>query len=81
MSLHVVGDDGEPLCPEAAERDALSDTEYWARVLGYGPDVEGDEDFVATVAELTPCPECGSLVACAYDTEGRALMHVLDHDE
>ena len=33
------------------------------------------------VADLGPCPECGATGACAYDSEGRALIHTSVNDE
>ena len=79
------------LCPEAAMRAAMSDGEFWAHVFGlddhrdYDPD---DDPNVPDLAEYElearlaiPCPECGQVGACAYDADGRALIHVSTDDE
>jgi hypothetical protein len=68
----------------------MDDGEFWAHVLqrdhrDYDPD---DDPNIPDLAELElerrladPCPECGQSGACAYDTEGRALIHVTTDDE
>jgi ferredoxin len=80
------------LCPEAAERAAMDDGAFWDHVLGqrppedeYDPDEDpNDGDPVSSVAN--PCPVCGSPMACAYDAEGRPMIHayaveeVMHHD-
>ncbi len=33
------------------------------------------------VAISAPCPECGQVGACAYDTEGRPLIHATNTEE
>ena len=74
------------LCPEADERDALDDGEFWERVasnLGVNTDPEDLEvDLVVdpTMA-LGTCVECGSVGACGYDSEGRAMIHVAYDEE
>lgn len=87
MSAHLVDGQGKPLCPEAEARDAMTDGEFWAHVF---PEIgEADPDFfdippdVAAQWELetrlaNPCPECGQVGACAYDVDGRALIHVTE---
>jgi hypothetical protein len=61
----------------------MSDDEFW-------DDVFGQNDVLPEVQELdecfgidapAPCPECGSLVACVYDFEGRPMIHVVDDEE
>ena len=77
------------LCPEADERDAMSDGEFWDRVaesfgVGGGPDIEPDFDDMEPVDEdfiATPCEVCGSTGPCGYDTEGRPLIHASLPDE
>jgi len=70
------------LCPEADQRDAMTDDEFWDHVTqcvdGSFEQVEPDLDDVQLSAQ--PCPKCGEVGACAYDAEGRALIHAL-HDE
>jgi hypothetical protein len=86
MSVHLVDESGANLCPEAELRDAMTDSEFWEHVF---PQPDPDpEDFdippeVAAQWELddrlaTPCPECGQIGACAYDVDGRALIHVTE---
>lgn len=38
----------------------------------YGPEPEPDPD---ESLEIAPCPICGELGACGYDSEGRPLIH------
>lgn len=69
------------LCPEAAERAAMTDDEFWAHV--FAPYTQGGEpDYpdpahAALDADLdqTPCEECGAVGACGWDDEGRPLVH------
>ena len=69
------------LCPEAAERAAMSDDEFWAHVLEpLQPPGEDVYDLPRESADLGPCPECGELGACAYDAEGRPMVHVREDD-
>lgn len=68
------------LCPEADERDAMSDVEFWEHVFPQSaPDdsLFGEDGPVERLLSLVvePCPVCGSDGACAYDTEGRPLIH------
>jgi len=73
------------LYPEADERDAMSDGEFWDKIaeflgVGVGPDTEPDFDDMEPVDEelsRPPCEVCGSIGACGYDMEGLALIHVL----
>lgn len=77
------------LCPEAEFRAGLTDDEFWDYVLlgvrpGDLPPLEPDydaEDFEAMGTVGSPCPECGQLGACAYDADGRAMVHVIEDDE
>jgi hypothetical protein len=71
------------LCPEAAERAAMSDDEFWEHVLHVndGPDHDPGIPDDIEMAELflaDPCPECGSRGACGYDQEGRPMIHAID---
>lgn len=82
------------LCPEADERDALSDAEFWERVYSricgadmepeppdYGPDTDGRGIGVAVISDhISPCPVCHEWGACGYDAEGRPMIHAFyDH--
>jgi hypothetical protein len=69
------------LCPEAEYRDGLSDAEFWDLVLnGRRPD-DGDDDYGPDIDHealdpvTTTCAECGVTGACAFDIDGRALIH------
>lgn len=93
--MHLVDVDGRLLCPEAELRDAMDDGEFWDHVFNdrhwLHPDDSYDEDFnippeVAAEYELelrlaNPCPECGQVGACAYDAEGRAMIHVTEDSD
>lgn len=72
------------LCPEAEERDSMGEPEFWERALeaeqpaALDPDEIVDAEIVRDPAEFYDgdvCTECGSEGACAYDSEGRALIH------
>lgn len=68
------------LCPEADMRDAMSDDEFWAHVEPtWGYDDERP-DLDAAIAQDV-CGECGSTGACAYDSEGRALIHATTEED
>lgn len=67
------------LCPEADLRAAMSDGEFWEHVLGTGTTDDGEwyqEGDPAPLGE--PCPECGERSECAYDAEGRPMIHATD---
>jgi len=71
-------------CPEAAERAAMSDGEFWERI--YGPSARPDpHDYdpahEAIGHQLDPCPTCGERGPCGYDAEGRPMIHTSDADE
>ena len=83
------------LCPEADMRDAMTDEEFWAHVLQRTDELVADREWdpdddpnIPDQAEYElearladPCPECGQVGACAYDAEGRALIHVVEEDD
>ena len=75
------------LCPEADERDAMDDNEFWNYVFNRDerPDApEADwDDMEPTDEELRrpPCEVCGSIGACGYDTEGLPLIHAIAPDD
>jgi len=76
------------LCPEADERDAMSEDEFWERVAANlsGDQYPPQEPDWAAELDVTPldspaCVLCGSTGACAYDAEGRALIHTTDDDD
>ena len=80
----AVGRPFRHLCPEADMRDAMTDDEFWAHVAQNlaGPTWDMDDeglDIDVQVAAV-PCAECGEVGACAYDSEGRALIHATTED-
>jgi hypothetical protein len=70
-------------------RAAMSDADFWAHVypqtLPAGWDDSPSAIDLEDMAQLShlgsPCPECGQAGACAYDAEGRALIHVTTEDD
>jgi hypothetical protein len=83
-------------CPEREYRDSLTDDEFWAyvatRLNGADPfqDLDPIEEAEARadaeqvddgLGGVGPCPVCNAAGACAWDTEGRALIHVVTADE
>lgn len=63
----------------------MTDEEFWQRVADYlaGPvDDIGHPDYDTPVSlNATPCVTCGEVGACAYDIEGRALIHATEEGE
>lgn len=82
-ALHLVDEHGNPLCPEALARDAMTDDEFWEHVFPSGvisDDFEGRDLDAPGIA--TPCPVCGSITECGYDADGLPMIHALpDEDE
>ena len=76
-------------CPEFEMRARMSDEEFWDHVFNRPipetwdtlPSSIDTEDMEKMSHISTPCPECGQWGACAYDAEGRALIHVTNEDE
>lgn len=71
------------LCPEAAKRDAMTDAEFWDWAFNRNdaPEPESDDyDEVDALpfGTLSPCPECGEMGPCAYDDDGRPMIHVVN---
>lgn len=75
------------LCPEGEQRVTLTDEEFWARVASNlldELDVEHEEqDVLDAVQEWMkqPCTVCGSTGTCSYDTEGRPMIHIEEHED
>lgn len=69
------------LCPEFEQRAAMDEYEFWARVLERDAPLYTDPADVAEIDPQVsgggPCPECGETGACAWDAEGRPLIHAL----
>lgn len=69
------------LCPESEMRDAMDDGAFWEWVFHRGEMPDQEDDYEPDVVVLTPCPECGEIGPCAYDAEGRALIHLTDRED
>jgi len=57
-------------------RDAMTDDEFWAHV--YATPTWDDDDAgpdIDAALNVGTCQTCGAEGACAYDQEGRALIH------
>lgn len=75
-------------CPEAAFRDSLDDGDFWNYVLlgilpgqerfDDGPYDDGPPEVTYTAPS---CPVCGSITECAYDDQGRPLIHAREDDD
>lgn len=79
----VVAIEFKHACIVRDKRKTMNDEEFWDDVFGT-PDpfqeaVELDECF--GIDAPTPCPECGSTVACGYDSEGRPMIHVVEEEK
>ena len=79
MTLRIEG----VVCHVREKRRTMNDEEFWADVFGE-PDPlneaqELDECF--GIEAPNPCPECGSVTACAYDSEGRPMIHVVEESD
>lgn len=84
MRLHLVDHE----CNRMVALDAVDDAEFWDRVFHQERPPEPDPPEPDDVAEWelesrigTPCPECGQRGACAYDAEGRPMIHVVTSED
>lgn len=83
----VVAIEFEHACIVREKRSTMSDDEFWEDVFGTGtwepyPFDEDDEiEKCFGIDAPTPCPECGSTVACGYDSEGRPMIHVVEETD
>lgn len=69
-------------CTVRAKRAAMTDDEFWADVYLTDPyDEDGEIEKCIGIDGATPCPECGSTVACGYDSEGRPMIHVVEDEQ
>lgn len=76
--FHITGASGAPICPEAEQRDAMSDSEFWEHALRATRLPTLDEDWPDEDPadwRSDPCTVCRSMGACGYDAEGRPLIH------
>lgn len=71
------------LCPEADMRDAMTDEEFWRHVFPQPPTWDYDDEGpdMDDTGYPDPCSECGEVGACAYDSEGRPLIHPVTNDD
>lgn len=68
-------------CPERDRRAALTNEEFWDEVLNVslefeGPMIEAESDTEMVSIDGAACTTCDSTGPCAYDAEGRPLIHV-----
>jgi hypothetical protein len=70
-------------CIVREKRRTMNDEEFWADVFGMPePLTEAQElDECFGIEAPNPCPECGSIVACGYDSEGRPMIHVVEEND
>lgn len=78
-------------CPAARRRAGMGDEDFWADVnesmqAAYGQmledmDVDPDADQVIDLEIEGECSVCGSTGACAYDSEGRPMIHCTEEDD
>jgi len=72
-------------CPTRDLRAALTDDEFWQDVadarhpLGIWEAEPTDLD--AVTFQNDPCSECGEHGECAYDAEGRPMVHIQTNGE
>lgn len=79
--IHLLDSEGRPLCETMVQRDSLTDAEFWEDVFHPGgiPDYDIPQDDWPSEATLgSPCEECGATGACAYDAQGRPMIHTTD---
>jgi hypothetical protein len=71
-------------CPERVKRAAMTDAEFWDYVLlGVEPGEDSDQPDPPETWEdvpegVAPCLECGAIGPCAFDPEGRPLIHQIE---
>ena len=70
-------------CTVRDVRSQMTDQQFWDHVYQVNigaPDDDGPDldDFGPDVPMTgTPCPECGEAGACAWDANGRPLIHAV----
>ncbi len=71
-------------CPATRRRAGMTDEEFWEDV---GNSIQGTADG-AELVEVYPefvldttCPLCGAYGACAWDANGRPLIHATEYPE
>lgn len=50
-------------------------------VCADGPILEPEQPEFEEVHDVPPCEVCGELGACAYDSEGRPMIHSVPYDD
>lgn len=58
----------------------MTDDDFWADVFPM-PELPEDGPELDVSVSVDPCPECGSTSACAYDAEGRPLIHAIPAED
>lgn len=71
------------LCPEQDERESEDELDFWQRIadnLNPPPPFEDPDDAGELDVQVSreACRVCGELGACAYDSEGRPMIHTDD---
>lgn len=78
-------------CLVRDRRAGMTDDEFWADVYpGHTPPPDSGADLDDEAVDYgpdgdvpvsEPCPECGEPGACAWDAEGRPLIHAVRRPE
>lgn len=71
-------------CASSPEAAVISDGEFWEKVaisMGVGGRDDDDYDDDQQTAQADPCPECGQIGPCAYDVEGRPMIHTTEGND
>lgn len=68
------------LCPDNEYRNSLTEQEFWEYVLHteYPNWIDSDDPDLDDDLSQATCTVCGSNGACAYDSEGRPMIHTED---
>lgn len=71
------------ICSEYADRNNLTEEEFWAHVYQTEYSDYSDEPDLDTLKDALdePCPVCRSTGACGYDSEGRPMIHTVEDDD
>jgi hypothetical protein len=64
----------------------MRDEEFWHDVAASLGAVPNEDDEMEPVyngfsLDVEPCPECGEIGACGYDSQGRPMIHALKEDD
>lgn len=77
-----------PMDPPETYSSDEEDSEFWEKHLqpvSLGmPDPNDHDGYLGDLdvqVSTEPCPECGATDACAWDSEGRPLIHAVKGEE